>query len=452
MSENEANSGKRFRLKFSHVLIILLLICIGVFVYYRLSLKSKLQARIGAIRAAGYPVTCAELDQWYKIPPNVENASYTIIDAFSYYKKWDKDKSEPLPVIGQAKLPARTEPLPEEMKVLIAQYIADNNEALERLHAGAAIEHSRFPIDLNAGLNTLLPHLTEIRTGVKLLKLETILHSEDGDGESAVRSAMSIFGIARSLAKEPLVVSQLSRTSCQNLATTTIEYCINRIEPTDKQLIQLIDCVHNSELISDMSCAFVGERCMGLSFFKAPELMDPDIINGIPAKPIVEIYKAIGLADADEIIYLDIMEGYIKSNRLPFHKRQEALKAINTRLTSTSQIHILLHIIMPALSRISTLDLRTIALMRTARTALAIERYRLASNKLPDKLADLVPAYLDAVQIDPFDGNKLRYKKLEVGFVVYSIGEDLIDDSGKEIPTVKKEKGDSWDVTFIVVR
>ena len=328
MNDNGIIPGKRRRLKVSNVLIILLLICIGIFAYYRLSLKSKLQARIDAIVADGYPVTCAELDKSYTIPENVENAAYTIIDAFSYYKKWDKDKSKSLPVIGQAELPTRTELLDEETKALITQYIADNNEALGLLHAGAAIEHSRYPIDLSAGFEALAPYLSEIRTGVFLLKLETILYYENEDDKISIHSVKSIFGIARSRAKAPSWVSQLSLAWCQSLATSTIEYCINRVELTDEQLVDLIECVYSAERISDMSCAFVGERCAGLSFFKTPELWNPDIIDGIPFQAILELYKAVGLADADAIIYLDIMDEYIKAVRLPPHKYLGAVKSI----------------------------------------------------------------------------------------------------------------------------
>jgi hypothetical protein len=451
MREKEAAPDRRFRIKFSHALIILLLACIGLYVYYRLSQKSEFQARIDAIHAEGYPVTCAELDKWYAIPENVENAAYTITDAFSYLKKWDKDESKPLPVIGKAKLPPCTEPLADEMKTLIAQYIADNNEALKLLHAGASIEHSRYPIDLNAGLEAYLPNLSEIRTGVFLLKLEAILDAENGDSESAVNAAKSCFGIARSLAKEPLTVSQLVRAACQSLAVTTVEYCINRLELTDEQLIELIESVDNSERISDMSCALVGERCMGLSLFKAPGSMNPDIVNGIPFRPILELYKMAGLADADANIYLELMEGYIKTAQLPLYKRLKAAKAIDARLQSISQVHLLLHTMMPALLRITTMDIRNITQLHTARVGLAIERYRLAAGKLPDTLSDLVPAYLDAVPTDPFDGNDLRYKKLKTGFVVYSIGEDQIDDGGKERELRTKESP-NWDVTFVVER
>jgi len=350
VNDNGIIPKKRRRLKVSHVLIILLLIGAGFFTYHRLSLKSKLQARIDAIRAAGYPATCVELDKWYKIPPNVENAAYTIMDAFGSFKKWDKDKSETLPVVGSAKLPTRTEPMDEEMKALISQYIADHNEALELLHAGAAIENCRYPVDLSAGFETKTPNLGEMRKGAKLLKLEAVLHAENGDGKSAIRSVKSCFGIARSIANEPMIVSHLVHTACQSFAATTIEYCINRVELTDEQLVELIECVHNSERISDISCAFVGERCMGISFFKAPESMNPDIIEGIPVRPILELYKALGMADADAIIYLDIMDGYIKAAQLPPHQRQEAVDALDARLKSTSQAHILLHTIMPPLN------------------------------------------------------------------------------------------------------
>jgi len=452
MDENETAPGKRRRLKVSHVLIILLLICVGYFAFFRLSLKSKLQARIDAIRAAGYPVTCAELDKWYTIPENVENAAYTIIDAFSYYKQWDKAKSKSLPVVGRAELPSRTEPLVEEMKALVTQYIADNNEALELLHAGAKIENCRYPLDLSAGFETKLSNLSEIRTAGFLLKLEAILHAENGDGKLATHSAISCFGIARSLTKEPATISQLVHAACQTVAISTVEQVINRTGLTDEQLIELVECVNNTERIFDMSCAFVGERCMGLSFFKAPGSVNPDIIEGIPVRPILELYKAVGMADADAIIYLDIMDGYIKSARLPLHKRQEAVKAIDARLQSTSQIHILLHAIIPGLARITTIELRTIAQLRTARVALAIERYRLAAGRLPDALTDLVPAYLDAVPTDPFDGKELRYEKLGVGFLVYSVGEDLSDDGGTEKPPRRTKESPTWDVTFIVER
>jgi len=449
VNDNGNTPDKHRRLKVTHVLIFLLLICIGLYVYYRLNLKSNLQDKIDAIHAAGYPTNCIELDKWYKIPPNVENAAFTIEEALSLFKKWDKEKSESLPLVGRAELPPRTEPRPTDMKVLIAEYVADNNEALDLFHRAAGIEYCRYPINLSAGLATLLPYLSEMRNAVQLLELEAVLYADDGNGPEAVLSAISGFAIARSFVREPITVSQLVRCGCQNTAVSIVEQILNRVELTDGQLLELTECVRRSESISDMSIAFVGERCMGLDFFNNPGTMNP---SGGRIGPIFSLYKAVGMAEAEAVMYLDLMDGYMKCIKLPLHERRKAADAVGAKIQSISQAHVLLHVIMPSLSGVITKDLRTTAFLRTADAALAIQRYRLKADKLPDKLADLVPVYLESVPKDTFDGNELRYKKIEAGFVVYSIGEDLIDDGGKEQPTGKKKKNETWDVTFIVKR
>jgi len=300
-----------------------------------------------------------------------------------------------------------------------------------------------------------MPDLSKIRDGAKLLELEAILYAEKGEPQSAARSITSTFGLARSLSKEPLLISQLVRVACQALAVSALERTINRTEFADEQLVELGDTLTNARDASSMTRAFVGERCAGFSFFKMPAAQIPRVIDGgssrLAAVPFA-LYKFAGLADVDAAIYLDIMNDYVEAMQLPPEQRQKAAGAASTRLEKTPKIHVLLHIIMPAFSRVTTLDLRNIAQLRTARAALAIERYRLATGKLPDTLAELVPAYLDATPKDPFDSKDLRYKKLEPGFVVYSIGEDGSDDGGKEKPRKTARPPAQWDVTFIVQR
>jgi hypothetical protein len=75
------------------------------------------------------------------------------------------------------------------------------------------------------------------------------------------------------------------------------------------------------------------------------------------------------------------------------------------------------------------------ARLAAAHTAVALERYRLANNSLPDDLAELVPACIKKIPIDPFDGKPLRYKKLspQSGYIIYSIGRNEHDDLGDEL-------------------
>jgi hypothetical protein len=73
--------------------------------------------------------------------------------------------------------------------------------------------------------------------------------------------------------------------------------------------------------------------------------------------------------------------------------------------------------------------LRSHAALRCADVGMAAERYRRKHGNWPLSLADLVPQYLQAVPLDPFDGHPLRYRITDRGAVVYSIGEDGRDHS-----------------------
>ena len=455
MANNETTAKPRRKLKISHILIFLLLIIIAVFGILRIRLRLKLNAKLSAISAAGYPVTCAELDEWYSIPESADNASKAIIESFSHYSKWGEEELKLVPVVGKAELPLRTEPLTEETKTLVTLYLADNQAALDLLHKGAEIEHSRYPIDLSKGFEAVMPDLSNIRSAARLLQLEGVLHAENAKPELALRSITSIFGLGRSLSKEPILVSQLVRLACQSFGVSALEHVINRTEFTDEQLVSLSRTLTSGEDHSPMTRAFAGERCAGGSIFKEPSARILKLTNGGSSKLVfvpLALYKFVGLADKDASIYLDLMSDYIETTQLPPHQRQEAADAIEAKFTAISKAHILLHAIMPALPRVTTIDIRSIAQLHTAQVALAIQRYRLATGNIPESLADLLPTYLDAVPKDPFDGKDLRYKKLETGFVVYSIGEDGNDDGGQEKPR-KKTSGDvPVDITFIIQR
>jgi hypothetical protein len=341
------------------------------------------------------------------------------------------------------------------MTSLLAEYIADNNETLELLHAASKIEHCRYPVDYSAGFATLMPHLSGIRKGLFLLSLDAILHVENRRADSAVHSVLSGFGYARSLVKEPSTISQLIRVACGARSVLTLERMINRLELTDEQLSELSKCLYETERASDMSHAFIGERCMGLSFFTGAESLEAGFLDGMPPRPIIMLCRAVGLVDSDAVIYLDLFDEYLQAFRLPYHERHKAVDAVVDKLKSTSQIHIFVHSLMPAMLRVMTIETRTIAHLRAARVGLAIQRYRLTAGGLPDTLADLVPAYFDVIPTDPFDGNELRYQKRGAGFVIYSVGEDLNDDGGTERPPRKKRRGQrqpNWDITFIVER
>jgi len=91
-----------------------------------------------------------------------------------------------------------------------------------------------------------------------------------------------------------------------------------------------------------------------------------------------------------------------------------------------------MHEFWPGNTYVLDIGIRYVAQLRTARTALAVERYRLAEGRLPQSLNDLIPDYFSEIPDDPFNGTPLKFRLLEPGYVVYSVGDDLTDEGGTE--------------------
>src|ERR1041385_1387142 len=137
----------------------ILLGIVALYFVYHGALSLVIQGRIKSIRRAGFPATCAELDEWYRRPLAGQNAADVYEAAFAQFQTWTnklvpssvpadftnkcdccstpKLRRDLLPVVGMAKLPARTDPLPVEMQQLVAEYLSDNAQALRLLHQAA---------------------------------------------------------------------------------------------------------------------------------------------------------------------------------------------------------------------------------------------------------------------------------------------------------------------------
>ena len=74
---------------------------------------------------------------------------------------------------------------------------------------------------------------------------------------------------------------------------------------------------------------------------------------------------------------------------------------------------------------VADIHCRSIALLNSANAALGVERFRLAHNRWPESLNEVVSAkFLDKVPEDPFDSKPMRFRKKINGVVVFSVGRD----------------------------
>lgn len=450
------NSSQGTRtIKAWHVAAVLFGILLIGFGAFRVAMQMRLRDRMAAIRAAGEPVTFAELDAWYKTPAMGGNAADYVTQALASLKVPEGEEREPIPLLGTAQLPARTQPLDPNTRTLIDGLLANNRGVLDLLHQSAAIEQSRYPVDLKRGLSTILPHISEMSKAARLLALEAAAHADRGEAEPATRAVAAAYALARTLLREPTAVSQTTRYVCNAIATNALEQVLNRIALSESSLVELAGILHTAHDPNALANALMGERCLGDQAFRDPRSVG---FSGTwesrqPSLWSIEARRVLGTLDREWAVFLDLMQEYIEAVRLPASERLRSFRRIETRCETLPRSYAITHNIVPSMTTLASVDLVSQARLLTAQTAVAVERYRIATGRLPVDLSDLVPAYLDIVPEDPFDGRPLRYKTLRAGYLLYSIGRDETDNDGKERPPERKDREQTqYDVTFIVER
>jgi hypothetical protein len=85
---------------------------------------------------------------------------------------------------------------------------------------------------------------------------------------------------------------------------------------------------------------------------------------------------------------------------------------------------------------------RSVAALRLVMAELAVRGYMAKHGKPPTALAELVPAWLPAVPLDPFSSRPLVYRVTTNSFLLYSVGPDGKDDQGMPLKRGEMETGD----------
>ena len=433
--------------------IILVLLGVVGMTGYRDSLRRRLAVLDAAIHQAGEPTTSKEADGWYSAVPADENAALKIMEA--------ADLLVPNSTrMGDGDWPARGESLTAEPQRQLEEIVSRNSSALENLHAAALLPKSRYFVDLSKGPATLLPHLAKVKSLAQLLRAEATLSSSLGQTELAVRSIHRGLSLARSLETEPILISQLVRLACLTISGRSLEHVLSRqaLEKGPIEALALGLAAAETQSQRGFRRAFVGERCLGRYIYDLPIGQSVQVFEQGANDVSVVLHfalKVTGIRDQDFLFYLRTMDEWIKTVDLPFPECLTRARQVSDRCQSEIGDHrlfVLSAALLPSLQGAIEKEAEVTALLRCGQVALAIERFRLKNEgRLPDRLEQVTPAFLSKTLSDPYDGSPLRYKRLNKGYVVFSVGKDGKDDGGAE-PVRKAGSSKPSDVTFVVAR
>jgi hypothetical protein len=270
-----------------------------------------------------------------------------------------------------------------------------------------------------------------------LLRYDALLCAQDGDLEGALLSCRALVNAGAAVGDTPTFAAQRFRVDTRDLAVLTLERVLALGQPPGPALAALQSRLAEEEAVPLMLFAARGERaaldqlCAAMLAGTVPVAAVLRYRFGEPEPPpdddpdLARATSDLAVTHARAVI-LEKMNRKVEILKLPpeLHGQLEELTA------SLKQEPPLVRALFGSDVVQSRGWRESQARLRCATVALAAERYRQQHDRWPERLADLVPAFLPAVPADPFDGAPLRYRRQQEGVVIYSLGQYLKDGGG----------------------
>jgi hypothetical protein len=421
------------------LLILTMLTILGVF-WHRDKMASKLQQMLAEMDRTDLGWRLENIEAAREEMPDEDNSARVILEAAKQMpKRWPSaDFHEEHYRLAPNELASG------EDFVVLSKELASAREALMIADKLADMPHGRHQIHYDRNpLGTLLPHVQECRNIVSLLLYEAMRRNWKGDSNGALKYCCAALNVGRSIGDEPIIISQLVRIACNVMVCQAIERTLGQGEPSPEDMSQLQKLLEKEDAFSGLLAATRGERAMLHQVFELVERGE------IPLNMLEGLTSSSGRGDSqsdrlknlaislwrmdtreDNALFLSLMNRRVKEVQLPMHEQIAKEKAFEQEVRGLPRNAVITRLLLPAMSKFSEAFRREHAYIRCTIVALAAERYRREKKAWPDNAEQLCPQYLGSVPLDPYDGKPLRYKREPDGVIIYSIGNDGVDNGG----------------------
>jgi len=304
------------------------------------------------------------------------------------------------------------------------------------LRRAAALPRCRFDQDLlDPDVALMLPTLNAEHNAANVLRLHAREEIAHGHASSAIDDAGAILRMSRQFGERPTVIAALVAIDIDAMGNKTLEEALGLVKSQNE-----LSGLRLEELSSFgrmFQQALRGEERFGLAQFgnMPPErtekgsVMEAQHINIASAKAGIDgAFVRVFFVDSD--VYLKLMENLQDLSVHPYYKIRRQLADIPGKTWGRGM---LTSLVIPALAHALESCANAEASDACAQAAVAMTRFKIDRGSLPPHLGDLVPAYLDSVPIDPFDGQPLRLVIKGDQWIIYSVGPDCKDDGGVAI-------------------
>ncbi len=389
---------------------------------------AKIDAKLAALRAAGFPTSGSELNDYYRVPAGVADSTELWVEAIDAVEAADLYyQGKSLPFIGdpEAELPPPGEAWDdlEAWRALLTELESELQSIRGAAETGGQV---RFPVDFMAGISYRISSTVHSRNVAKLLWLDAHVSAHVGNVSRSLRDLVAIFALSDALRGEPTLSSQFTRRALYLIGCDGLRQLLPHCNWSDADLESLQRTVSAAGFRAELRQAYIGERAVLLT-----------ALNQLPIGPLRPankqellelfdiIFEALSYEWPGAMLRLDAAE----------KRKAEFLESRFERYTLFPA-----YFYQPAGENSFLGAAGAEARRKCAIAVIAAQRYRLKHGRLPRSLAEIEPELLgtDAENpvelIDPFDGQPLRFRNEAARILIYSISYDLQDDGGRIEP------------------
>lgn len=354
-----------------------------------------LEARVADLRAAGHPVSLADLEL-DPIPPD-QNAA-AILDSV-----WPEIRA-----LGEKlnEIFVRTYfPLSDDDREAVEAAWQAHPQVIPLLHEAVEAEY-RPEIDGDVSpeqfLEANLQRVRQARSVARVLAYYADWNLAEGQPDEAVQSCLVLFRFCRHFDREPMILGYISSLACRAMAIESANQILQQSEISERLREELETELGRHDLTEAYREALRTERAYGLEMFRTGLPLGVRLFQGTNAHDYLDLLQQ-SLADADRPYWELLAERPTPSGLAPLpalvapavEQTREATERTRARLR--------------CLRVLNTLIAREDAAADT----------RLAELPLPEE-----------VSVDPFTGRPLHLKKTDTGWLIYSEGPNRQDDGG----------------------
>lgn len=349
---------------------------------------------------------------------------------------------------------------------LLAQWLADNEPAFERLRRGAKTLHYWPNYEIEQAdlsdpnfLAEAMAELAGYRKVVLALRENIAYQADRGDLDKALADCLAAWTFGRHMQGKGLLNEQMVGISIEAVGCHSVRVILYRcevsgtvLERIHERLTALVD-PRRPAVHLDGEKVFWRDRIQR-TFTDDGQGGGRALPKGMPYAAGDWVGNLLGVLafdypdrrDAEAMVeqYFERMERALSrtpyGDNSPGDSQTPALRAAPNAL---------LALVEPAHQRVGQLVWRMKTDELATLTIVAVLRYAAEQGDCPESLDELVQmGYLDALPDDPFGAGPLSYRRTDEGFLLYSWGQNLADDGGVQglgqdgLPRMWADNGD----------